>query len=177
MQSEPGVQIMLGGALALVVGMAIGQNSSDASDESARAIPDAFAPFEHLIGGWKGTGIPTANRVKGWPERHLWAWKFANGHPAAISLTTEGSKILAKGQLDYDPATKRYRLEGADPSGKPIAFQGQLDASGKALTLDRVEQGAKDRLTIRLNTNMIRYTMWLDRQEPGAPQFSRVIEM
>jgi hypothetical protein len=148
-------------------------------DPAESELPADLASLAPLIGAWKGMGIPAANRLKGWPERHLWAWKFAQGRPVGLTFTIDGGKVVTKGQLSFDPATKRYRLEGEDADGKPVAFAGPADASGRALTLDRpgAESGAKERLTIRLNSNQIRYTMWLDRQEPGAPQFHRVIDM
>lgn len=153
--------------------------ASGAPQDAERQIPPAFATFEPLIGAWKGTGIPTANRVKGWPERHLWAWKFQDGKPVALSVRMEGGKVLSKAQLSFDPATKKYRLAGADATGKPVTYTGTLDDTGRALTLDRTEPQAPEleRLTIRLNSNEIRYTVWLDRQEPGAPQYHRTIEM
>ena len=30
----------------------------------ADEIPAAFLPFEHMVGGWKGTAAPAANKVK-----------------------------------------------------------------------------------------------------------------
>ena len=41
--------------------------------------PPEFAPFEHLVGGWKGQGWLSKNRLKGWSEKHNWAWKFVEG--------------------------------------------------------------------------------------------------
>ncbi len=142
-------------------------------------VPAPFAPFEHMVGGWKGTAAPVANRVKGWQESHGWAWKFAQGVPVGMSLTFEGDKTIAKGQLRFDPASKKYHLDGSDPLGKPIAFVGAFSADGKTLTLDRVAPSAeaKERLVLRPNGNKIRYTLQLDRQEKGAPQYKKVIEV
>src|SRR3954463_15086245 len=72
------------------------------------------------------------------------------------------------------------RLEGTDRDGKPVVFAGAIDKAGKGLVLDRVGAatgGGKDRLTIRPNANQIRYVLELTHQEPGAPQFSKVIEV
>ena len=171
---------MIRGVIAtVVVGTLLGGSSSGAEESAGSGVPAAFAPFEHMVGGWKGMGIPAANRLKGWPETHQWAWKFAGGNPVAMTVTTEGSKVLKQGQLSFDAASKRYRLEGTDPAGKPVAFVGALDPAGQALTLDRLgpEASGKDRLVIRPNRNLIRYSMWVDHQEPGAPQFKRTIEI
>ncbi len=94
-------------------------------------IPAPFAPFEHMVGAWKGTASPVANRVKGWPESHAWAWKFDNGKPVAMTVDWQGDKTLTKGQLNYDAAEKKYRLDGTDPAGKPVAFVGSMSADGK----------------------------------------------
>ncbi len=171
---------MMRGAIATVLVFAVLGGHSSAAEQPARSeVPAAFAPFEHMIGGWKGMGIPAANRLKGWPETHQWAWKFAGGNPVAMTVTTEGGKVLKQGHLSFDAASKRYRLEGTDPAGKPVAFVGELDPAGQALTLDRLgpQASGKDRLVIRPNRNRIRYSMWVDHQEPGAPQFKRTIEI
>ena len=142
-------------------------------------IPAPFAPFEHMVGAWKGTATPVANRVKGWSEAHSWAWKFAQGKPVAMTVEWQGDKTLTKGQLIYDPSAKKYRLDGSDGSGKPIAFVGALSADGKVLTLDKVVTGKadKERIIVRPNANKIRYTVQVDRQEVGAPQFKKQIEV
>ena len=125
--------------LGLIVGAGAGMRSAAGADpgQEQAPIPASFAPFEHFIGAWKGMAIPAANRLKGWPETHLWAWKFIKGEPVGMTLTVEGGKVVAQGQLTYDPASKRYRLEGTDSAGKPVVFLGALDSSGKSLALDR----------------------------------------
>jgi YHS domain-containing protein len=142
-------------------------------------VPPAFAPFEHMVGSWKGTATPMANRVKGWPETHGWAWKFEKGKPVAMTVTLEGDKTLAKGLLAFDAKSRKYRLEGTDPAGKPVVFAGALSADGKTLTLDKVGPApeGKERLIVRPNANKIRYMLQVDRQEPGAPQYKRAIEV
>ena len=162
-----------------LLGVLAGGSLVRAADSAGREIPAQLAPFEYMIGGWKGQGVPTANRVRGWSEKHQWAWKFDKGSPVGLSLTLEGDKVLAKAQLTYDAAQKRYVLEGTDPAGKPLTFAGTLDAKGRTLTLDRLgaTPEGKERLTLFPNSNQVRYSLWLSRQEPGAPQFKRVIEI
>jgi YHS domain-containing protein len=165
-------------AWSLAVSLLVGAWAVARPDEE-KEIPAPFAPFEHMVGGWKGAAVPAANRIRGWPERHLWAWKFAKGVPIGMNITIEGGKILSQALLSYDPATPQYRLEGTDPAGQPVAYVGPLNPKTNALELDRVgtvPDGSKERLTIRPNSNLIRYTMNVDRQEPGAPQFGHYIE-
>ena len=142
--------------------------------------PAAFAPFEHMIGAWKGTASPVVNRVKGWPETHAWAWKFANGKPVAMTVEWKGDKTVSKGLLIYDLATKTYKLDGVDPEGKTAVYLGPISSDGKTLTLDKVgvpRTAPNERLIIRPNANRIRYTLQVETQEPGAPQFKKEIEV
>src|SRR5262249_39674681 len=118
---------------------------------------------------------------------HSWAWVFTQGKPTGLSLTITGGKVLATAKLTSDPAGKRYRLVGAGerPGGEPIVFEGGwLDGAGRTLVLDQVgPQGrsTQQRGTLRLslwpNANFVRYTLRVDRREPGAVQFSPTIEI
>jgi YHS domain-containing protein len=142
-------------------------------------LPAPFAPFEYLIGGWKGAGIPQANRLKGWPEQHSWAWRFSNGTPVGLSVSLEGDKVLKKAELSFDATSQEYRLSGVAPDLKAVAYAGTFDASRKTLTLIRGMDppDGKERITLWPNRERIRYTMAIERQEPGAPRFSKFIEI
>jgi YHS domain-containing protein len=167
--------------LAGLLGALLGGVAAVAAESERRAIPEPFVPFEHMIGSWKGQGIPTANRLKGWPEKHMWAWKFAKGVPVGMSLVLEGDKTLTKAELTSDAAGKQYRLQGTDADGKAVTYVGTYGgtSSSKMLTLDRVGDTpeGKERIVIWPYSNMIRYALWLEHQDPGAPQFKRVIEV
>jgi YHS domain-containing protein len=173
--------VILAGLLGAMLGGAGTVTVTVAAGAEGREIPEPFAPFEHMIGSWKGQGIPAANRLKGWPETHQWAWKFAKGVPVGMSVVLVGDKTLAKAELTVDAAGKQYRLEGTDPEGKAVVYAGAYGgtSSSKMLTLDRVgdTSAGKERLVIWPYSNMIRYALWLERQDPGAPQFKRVIEV
>lgn len=149
-----------------------------AADSEDDAIPEAFAPFEYIIGSWNGQGIPTANRLRGVPEKHTWAWKFVKGKPVGMTVSFEGNKTVTKAVLSYDTKTKRYVLEGTDAAGKPVTFAGTLDEKGKRLTLNRVAgTPEKERLELFPNSDQIRYTINHWQQEPGAPQPKLVTEI
>ena len=62
----------------IVAVLFLGSVSAARGADDAREVPEAFAPFEYLIGSWKGNGVPSANRVRGWNESHAWAWRFEN---------------------------------------------------------------------------------------------------
>jgi YHS domain-containing protein len=167
--------------LAGLLGAVLGGGAAVAAGAEGREIPAPFVPFEHMIGTWKGQGIPTANRLKGWPEKHMWAWKFAKGVPVGMSLVLEGDRTLTRAELTSDAAGKQYRLEGTGADGKAVAYVGTYDGTSrsKMLTLDRVGDApeGKERLVLWPYANMIRYALWLEHQDPGAPQFKRVIEV
>ncbi|MDB5353314.1 MAG: hypothetical protein JWN86_4561 [Planctomycetota bacterium] len=159
--------------------LAVGGMAVAFADDERDAPPPAYAPFEHLIGGWKGQGIPAKNRLKGWPEQHMWAWKFVKGKPVGLSVEIKGGKFLAKGQLKHDDKGGLYTLEGTDTDGKPVVFSGKLDEDTQILSIERQDAPAelgKERVDIALNQNKIRYTMRLFRQEPDAPQFALVYD-
>jgi YHS domain-containing protein len=170
-----------------LLGVLVGSLGVVSAGPDGQEIPPPFQPFEHMIGSWKGQGIPKANRLRGWPEKHMWAWKFAKGVPVGMSLVLEGDKALSKAELTCDVAGRQYRLEGTDPEGKAVAYLGSYGAAsgpgsgsgGKMLTLDRVGNvsGGKERLILWPSSNQIRYVLWLERQDAGAPQFNRVVEV
>ncbi len=140
-------------------------------------IPAPFARFEPMVGAWKGTAVPAANRLKGWPEKHAWAWKFAKGTPVGMTLTVEGGKVFTRGELTFDPKTSRYTLAATDPARKPVVFSGGPTADNKSFVLERTTPEGKERLSIQSAGGGIRYVMKLDRQAVGAPQFKNAIEV
>ena len=160
----------------ILAGMLVtGAHAANAAD-----VPVAFAPFEYLIGSWKGNGVPTANKIRGWGETHAWAWRFEKGVPVGLSVAMKGDKLLAEARLSYDAASRTYHLEGTDPDKKPVAFTGALDKAGKRLTLDRVgaaSDGSKQQIALFPNSNFVRYSLWVTQKEPGAPQYKRTIEV
>jgi YHS domain-containing protein len=163
-------------ALAVVARLMTG---SRADEPAGRDIPPAFSSLEYLVGQWTGQAVPkdSAQSFRGWTETHSWAWIFTKGRPTGMSVAIRDGKVLAEGRLSFDPGRKRYRLEGAAarPLGDPIAFEGALDASGKLLVLERVgteKDRGQIRLSIRPNSNFVRYTMSVDRKEPGESRFN-----
>lgn len=152
------------------------------ADPDSRDLPPALAPFEFLIGRWKGQGVPRDNpsqRFRGWTETHTWAWVFAGGKPVGLTVSIQGGKVFGQGTLRYDPTNKLYLLDAKEPgeAGKPVNFTGTLDSSGKLLTLERTEKSTTQHLTMRANSNYIRYTMTLERKEPGAALFQPLVEV
>ncbi|HWE35190.1 MAG TPA: tetratricopeptide repeat protein [Isosphaeraceae bacterium] len=169
--------VRLAGVLGVVLGLGGGGGVAIAAGDD---VPGPLAPFAYLAGAWHGTGIPKVNKLKGWDEKHAWAYKFVKGKPVGMSWQVTKGKVLAGAELTYDEASKAYRLDVKDEAGKVARYTGKLDGRGKTLVLDRDEplaDGTKERISLVLNGNEIRYTVWIDRKEPGAPRFERSIEM
>jgi YHS domain-containing protein len=176
-------------ALTLVTTLCLWETAS--GDEARlRDIPAPFVPFEYLIGRWNGQGVPKDNPAKqfrGWTETHTWAWAFAQGKLAGMTLTIDGGKVLASGKLTYDVGRKLFHLDGIEPapSREKLTFEGNLDKTGKYLVLDHVAAAVGKpgkspgalRLSIWPNANFIRYTMAHELKEPGSIQFTRLIEV
>jgi YHS domain-containing protein len=144
-----------------------------------RELPRAFAPFEFLIGRWKGQGVrkdDSALRFRGWNETHTWAWLFAQGKPIGMTLTVEGGKVLDRATLKYDEKESRYRLEGKTGEGA-VGYVGSLDSTGKLLTLTRADKEDQVRVTLRANSNFVRYTLRLERKDKSAAVFTPLIEL
>ncbi|MFO0909662.1 MAG: hypothetical protein U0794_15170 [Isosphaeraceae bacterium] len=174
--------ILVPGLLLVVVFAAASRARDDEPAASAVSseVPPAFAPFEYLIGSWKGAARPTANPTRGWPETHAWAWAFDKGVPTGLAVTLQGNRQLASARLTFDAKASQYTLEGRTGDGKPVRFTGALDATRKQLVLDRVGTGgseAKQRLTLYPNSNRIRYSLLVKEQEPGAPQYKNTVEI
>ena len=146
--------------------------------DTAIAAPAALKPFEHMVGTWKGVGIPTGNKLKGWQETHVFGWKFEKGQPVALKLQFTGNKLLATGQLRAEG--EGYVLEGTDAEDAPVRWIGTLDESAQTPTLTLIPDappgdGPSRRLVVRLLSNKEGYTFW-DERKSGA-KYSRAVEI
>src|SRR5437868_5155987 len=99
------------------------------------AVPDdkpadpraALQPFQELIGRWKATGTQEGQRgpKAHWVEMVEWAWQL-KGSAAKLTVTFENGKHFTKGELDYLPEEKRYRLRLHAADGTEREFRGAL---------------------------------------------------
>ncbi len=120
-----------------------------------------------------------SQRFRGWTEIHTWAWVFVGGNPVAMTVSIPNGKVLSQGTLRYEPTTKQYVFDARQPGepAKKVHFTGTLDSSGKLLSLARTDKGTTHRLTLRANSNYIRYTMLLDSKEATAALFRPLVEV
>src|SRR5215469_12975950 len=76
------------------------EKAASAKSDSTLADKKALAPFQGLVGEWKGVGQPRRGSSQGsWIEESQWAWRFADGR----------AEIVAK--LDDDPYFGALRLQ------------------------------------------------------------------
>ena len=148
-----------------------------AQDSTIQA-PASLKPFEHLIGTWKGVGIPTGNKLKGWQETHVFGWTFEKGQPVSLNLDFTGNKLIAKGQLKAQGDD--YVLEGTDPDEVPVKWSGKLDAAAQTPTLILTPDappgdGPSRRLVVRLLSNKEGYTFW-DERKTGS-KYAKSVEI
>jgi YHS domain-containing protein len=159
-----------------------GLRDANAGGSDAGEIPAALAPFEYLVGRWRGQGVPKddpTRRFRGWTETHTWAWHFKKGIPAGLIVSIEGGRLFDRATLVFAEHVKIYRLEGMKSGAVRPEFRyvGTLDQSGKLLTLERADAAGHERLTLRANSNYVRYTMGLDRKNAKGTVFSPIIEV
>ena len=166
---------------------------ASAADDSpnTREIPAAFAPFEYLIGAWKGQGMPKESapqQFRGWDRKTRLGVGLHQGKADRPFLHHRRGQ--GRGLRQDDASTQRrscYHLEGKAPDsrGTPIAFEGKLDSTGKLLVFDRVARQGKARqptagemrITLRPNANFVRYTMTQDQKPAGRPCFRGTLEV
>jgi hypothetical protein len=143
-------------------------------------IAPALQPFEALIGQWKGTAIPTANRLKGWRETHDWAWRFKSGRPVGISLTLTGNKTLQRGLITVGTKPGTYILEADSAGGASIRYDGSIDESGRGFVFEnRSADKAADaeRLVVRVLANGLRYTLWQEQRASTDTAWNRTVDV
>jgi hypothetical protein len=136
------------------------------ADEPAKVnAKEALQPFNLLVGGWKGTGMPEGTREekdKGWwSEREEWAWQF-KGDQAWLAVTFETGKYYTKGELRALPTANKFQLVVETVSKDKQTFEGVLE--DKKLTLERTDDKTKEtqRLTFRLlHSNRIVYEYYV----------------
>lgn len=149
------------------------------AQEPESTTPEEFQPFEYLLGAWKGTSVPTANKLRGWVEKHQWSWKFAKGKPVGMAFTMQDSKVFSKGLLTYNAQTKTYVIEAEGPKGEKHEYTGTLNEAGDVLKFDRkagATGGGRERVVFGFLDNKIRYTMKVDRKPAGSPDYTREID-
>ena len=130
---------------------------------------DALAPFNVLVGSWRGAGAPEGTKEEraagAWSETIEWVWQF-KGADAWLSVTFEKSKHFIKGELRYTPDEKdtksqRFTLSLTSADKATATYVGVL--KDKTLALNRVDGPAAE--DERLIFSLLHYNRHLYRLE------------
>ena len=123
--------------------------------QAARDAKQILAPFNGLVGEWRGVAQPKRNSSRGaWFEKSAWEWDFSKTTPTVIGKIDKGklAKSLAIGVAT--PATKGKELSISliDPQGKTRTYFGAFDPNKKRLTAETTQpqDGRIHRLTITM---------------------------
>ena len=110
---------------------------------------DALAPFNMLIGAWRGAGAPEGTKEEraagAWSETIEWVWQF-QGADAWLAVVFEKGKHFTKGELRYTPAkdskSPRFTLSLTTADKSTATYVGVLKE--KTLSLNRVDGPAAE---------------------------------
>ena len=151
------------GRIGLAVFILVGVTAAEPVTQNPR---EALKPFNHLIGSWKGTGIPEGTREEKqrgfWIETIAWEWQF-KGDDVWMKASFENGKYFAKGELRPTNKAKQYRFTAETADKQSLTFEGELherESGARDLVLERTDDKTKEtqRLTIRLlHSNRILY--------------------
>ena len=122
---------------------------SFAMAQAPRSPREALAPFNHLVGVWRGIGTPAGSidnqRTGFWNETLTVAWQFKDDD-AWLALDFEKSKNFRRGELHYLPKDDRYRVRLDTVDGKELVLNGALQ--NRNLTLE--DDAGVNRLIVTL---------------------------
>jgi hypothetical protein len=156
------------------------QAAPDAGEQQKRTPKQALQEFNDLIGGWRGTGVPSGNKKAFWIETQEWGWQF-KGKDAWLTIDFDKSKYYKSGELRYLPDKDQYQLTLVTPEKETRTFVGALtttEAKTKVLTLDYTDPKTKEthRLTFKLLHNN-RYLYQAEVRPADREAFSKVFSV
>ncbi len=120
--------------------------------------------------------MPRRGSTKGaWREHADWVWDFEKG--VGIRYDVQKGKLLKTALLQFDPATRRYKLTATFADGKKRQYEGGLDEEGDlVLEAPEDDDGFAHRISItRLNEK--RTLVLFQKRRAGQSFFTRVAEV
>ncbi|MFM9962699.1 MAG: hypothetical protein ACKV2Q_15925 [Planctomycetaceae bacterium] len=141
----------------------------------------ALAPFQDLVGGWRGTALPKrGSNTGGWIEKAEWRWKF-DGDNVELEYAVEEGKLLRSALMSFDPKTKGFRLQTVElgvKNGDLIKREYTGTAEGNKLIFDTLAKDDTEgrRITVtRLNEK--RTLVLFEQKGAGQNFFNRIAEV
>ncbi len=125
-----------------------------------------LAPFQSLIGEWKGVGQPQRGSAKNsWSEKSDWAWNFADGR-AEFVFHSPGGKYFSQARLRPLDKAGQFELLAALPDGKKdVRYTGAADADAKlVLKADKPQTELPAQVTIQTVAHGDRLVMLYEQQ-------------
>ena len=119
--------------------------------ETRAAIQEALAPFNSLIGGWRGIGQVRRGSTSGsWRETGTFVWKFSGGK-VGVEYQVKDGKHIGTGLVSWDAAKKEFTMDAVFDDGSKRSYRGQLEK--KVLTL--VSEPDKDDIVSRVTLRQL----------------------
>lgn len=144
--------------------------------ESRAAVQAALAPFNSLIGGWRGIGQVRRGSTRGaWRETGTFVWKFGGGK-VGIEYQVKDGKHIGTGLVSWDPAKKEFTMDAVFGDGSKRAYRGKLEK--KVLTL--VSEPDKDDIVSRVTLRQLsekRILLLYEKRRASSSFYSRVGEV
>ena len=146
------------------------------SKESRAAVQEALAPFNSLIGGWRGSGQVRRGSTRGaWRETGTFVWKFGGGK-VGIEYQVKDAKHIGTGLLSWDPAKKEFTMDAVFDDDSKRAYRGKLEK--KVLTL--ISEPDKDEIVSRVTLRQLnekRMLVLYEKRRSNQSFYARVGEV
>ncbi|MBC7819017.1 MAG: hypothetical protein IAG10_19180 [Planctomycetaceae bacterium] len=142
---------------------------------------EAVAPFQDLVGGWRGTALPKRGSSSGgWTEKAEWRWKF-DGENVALEYAVDEGKLLQSAWMSFDPKTKSFRLKTVElgvKKGEIIEREYTGTSEGNKLIFDTpAKDGAEGRRITVTRLNEKRTLVLFEQKGAGQNFFNRIAEV
>ncbi len=164
----------------IAVAIAITTNSNAAKPpdtaQKLREDKQALAPFNALIGEWRGVGMPRRGSRRGaWSETAEWVWDFSD-EAVAIQYDVSKSKLLDSARLTYHTKSKSYHLHASFADDSERTYAGKLSEKKLSLRSELGDDGYIYELTIT-QLNPKRTLVAHHKRRPGSKFLTRIAEI
>jgi YHS domain-containing protein len=148
-----------------------------AGEPAARsAHREALAPWQGVVGTWRGTGQPQRGSARGaWTESCQWSWRF-DKHEAALVFDSPEGKYFASGSLTVGERPGTFELAARSSAGEPVRYAGTKDEAGQlVLTAEKPTEGQPQRISLRLVAGGERLVILFERKL--GDRYARLAEL